>query len=89
MENTRNAFKILIGKHEEKKPFGRQGSRREDDIKMDIKVRGCEQALDGSEWSDSRIGRFIPREKRVQYQLDGSWVRPRSGLNTEVRRKIN
>lgn len=37
MGGERNAFRILFGMPEEKKPFGRRRSRWEDDIKIDIK----------------------------------------------------
>jgi hypothetical protein len=36
----RNKFKILIGKPEGKKPFGRHGRRWEDNIKMDLREIG-------------------------------------------------
>jgi hypothetical protein len=41
----RNAYRILVGKPEGKRPFG--GTRRiwEDDIKMDIREIGCFSVL--------------------------------------------
>jgi len=33
----RNAYKILAGKPEEKRPFGRPGGRWEDNIRMDLR----------------------------------------------------
>jgi hypothetical protein len=38
----KNAYKILIGKHEGKRPIMRLSRRYEDDIKMDIKDLGRE-----------------------------------------------
>jgi hypothetical protein len=35
---TRNAYKILVGKPEEKRPFGRPRCRWEDNNKMDLRV---------------------------------------------------
>jgi hypothetical protein len=32
-----NAYKILVGKHEGKRPFGRPRRRREDNIRMDLR----------------------------------------------------
>jgi len=34
-------YRVLVGKHEGKKPLGRPRHRREDDIKMDIQEVGC------------------------------------------------
>jgi len=34
--------KILVGKHEEKRPLGRPKHRREDNIKTDLKKTECE-----------------------------------------------
>jgi hypothetical protein len=36
----RNAYKYLVGKSEGKRPFGRPRSRREDDIRMDLREIG-------------------------------------------------
>jgi len=33
----RNAYKILVGKHEGKRPFGRPRRRWEDNIRMDLR----------------------------------------------------
>jgi hypothetical protein len=38
----RNAYKILVGKPEGKRPLGRSRHRREDDIKMDLRKIGWE-----------------------------------------------
>jgi hypothetical protein len=45
-------------------------------------------ALDGGKWSDSRSGRFIPREKVPGTHWTGVWVGPRAGLDAVVKRRI-
>jgi len=45
-------------------------------------------ALDGGEWSASRLGRLTPREKDPGTYWIGGWVGPRAGLDTVVKRKI-
>ena len=40
MEQSRNAYRILVGKPEEKKPLGRPRHRWEDNIKMDLREGG-------------------------------------------------
>jgi hypothetical protein len=40
MGEMRNAYNILVGKPEEKRPFGRPRRRWEDSIKMDLKGIG-------------------------------------------------
>jgi hypothetical protein len=42
----RNAYRILVGKHEGKRPFGRSRHRWEDNIRVDIKETGWE----GKNW---------------------------------------
>jgi len=44
--------------------------------------------LDGGEWSASRTGRFIPRERTPGTHWIRGWVVPRAGLNAVVKRKI-
>jgi hypothetical protein len=44
----RNAYRILVGKSEGKKPLGRQRSRWMDNIKMDLREIG----LEGMDWID-------------------------------------
>jgi hypothetical protein len=44
--------------------------------------------LDGSEWSASRRGRFIPREIAPGTHWIGGGVGPRTGLDAVVKRKI-
>jgi hypothetical protein len=37
MAEVRNAYNILVGKHERKKPFGRPSRREDDNVRMDPK----------------------------------------------------
>jgi hypothetical protein len=39
MEEKRNAYRILVGKPERKRPLGKPGHRCEDNIKMDLRDR--------------------------------------------------
>ena len=48
IEQSRNAYRVLVGKPEGKRPLGRPRRRREDDIKMDLREVGC----DPGEWID-------------------------------------
>ena len=48
MEQSRNAYRVLVGKPEGKKPLGRPWRRWEDNIKMDLREVGC----DPREWMD-------------------------------------
>jgi hypothetical protein len=41
MGDKRGAYRVLMGKPEEKRPLGRPRRRWEDDIKMDIQELGC------------------------------------------------
>jgi hypothetical protein len=43
---TRNAYRVLVGKPEGKRPLGRPGSRWVDNIKIDLTEIGC----DGMDW---------------------------------------
>jgi hypothetical protein len=45
-------------------------------------------ALDGSEWSASRPGRFTPRERAPGTHWIGGWVGPRAVLDAAVKRKV-
>jgi hypothetical protein len=36
-----NTYKILVGKHEGKRPRGRSGCRWEDNIRMDLRQISC------------------------------------------------
>jgi hypothetical protein len=40
MEATRNAYRILVGRPEGKRPLGRHRRRWEDNIKMDLREIG-------------------------------------------------
>ena len=42
MEESRNAYRVFVGKPEGKRPLGRPRFRWEDNIKMDLKKVGCE-----------------------------------------------
>ena len=52
----RGAYRVLVGKPEGKRPFGRTRSRWEDNIKMDLQEEGCggmdliDLALDRDRW---------------------------------------
>ena len=53
MEQSRNAYRVLVGKPEGKRPLGRPRHRWEDNIKMDLREVGC----DPGEWIDLAEGR--------------------------------
>ena len=42
MELSVNAYTVLVGRPEGKRPLGRLRCRREDNIKMDLRVVGCD-----------------------------------------------
>jgi hypothetical protein len=46
MEETRNAYRILVGKPEGRRPLGRPRCRWVDNIKMDLRRTGW----DGTDW---------------------------------------
>ena len=46
MEQFRNAYRVLVGKHEGNRLLGRPRRRWEDNIKMDLREVGC----DPGEW---------------------------------------
>jgi hypothetical protein len=48
MRETRNAYRILVGKPERKRPLGRPRRRRVDNVKIDRR----EIEWDGIEWID-------------------------------------
>ena len=48
MEQSKNAYRVLVGKPEGKRPLGRPVRRSEDNIKMDLREVGC----DSGEWID-------------------------------------
>jgi hypothetical protein len=45
-------------------------------------------ALDGGEWSASRTGRFITKDRASDTHWIGGWVGPRAVLGAVVKRKI-
>jgi hypothetical protein len=45
-------------------------------------------AIDGGEWSASRLSRFTPRERDPGTHWIGGWVSPRAGLEAVVKGKI-
>jgi hypothetical protein len=51
--DKRNAYRILMGKPEEKRPLGRQRCRWVDNIKMDLR----ETELGGMNWIDLALDR--------------------------------
>ena len=48
MEQTRNAYRVSVGKPEGKRPLGRPRRGWEDNIKTDLREVGC----DTGEWLD-------------------------------------
>jgi hypothetical protein len=46
MREDRGAYRLLVGKYEGKRPLGRPGRRREDNIKMDLR----EIEIDRANW---------------------------------------
>ena len=42
IKQIRNTYRVLVGKPEGKKPFGRPRRRWEDNIKMDLREVGCD-----------------------------------------------
>jgi hypothetical protein len=49
----RNAYRVLVGKPEGRRPLGRPRRRRVDNIKIDLRETGC----DGIDWIDLTQGR--------------------------------
>ena len=54
MEQSRNAYRVLVGKPEGKRPLGRPRHTWEDNIRMDLKEVGC----DPGEWIDLAEDRY-------------------------------
>jgi hypothetical protein len=54
----------------------------------DSSMHSLTSALDGGEWSASRPGRIIPRERDLGNHWIGGWVGPRAGLDAVLKRKI-
>ena len=57
MEQSRNAYRVLVGKLEGKRPIGRPRHRWENNIKLDLREVGC----DPGDW-------IVPAEDRDQWQ---------------------
>ena len=53
MDQSRNAYRVLVGKPQGKRPLGRLRSRWEYNIKMDLREVGC----DPGDWIDLAEGR--------------------------------
>jgi hypothetical protein len=53
MGARRNAYRVLVGKPEGRKPLGRPGRRWVDNIKIDLREIGW----DGTDWIDLAQGR--------------------------------
>ena len=53
MGDKRGVYRVLVGKPEGKRPFGRTRSRWEDNIKMDLQEIGC----GGMDWIELAQGR--------------------------------
>jgi hypothetical protein len=45
-------------------------------------------ALNGREWSASRLGRFTPVDTAPVTHFIGGWMGPRAGLDVIIKRKI-
>jgi hypothetical protein len=46
MERRKGAYRVLVGKPEERRPFGKPRRKWEDNIKMDLKEVGWGHGLD-------------------------------------------
>jgi hypothetical protein len=68
MGATRNAYRILVGKPEGKRPLGRPRRRWVNNIKMDLREIGW----DGMDWID-------PAQDRDQW-----WALVNTGMNLRV-----
>jgi hypothetical protein len=55
MGERRAVCRVLVGKHEGKKPLGRPRHRKEDDIKMNLQEVGCGNLI-GLSWLRIRTG---------------------------------
>ena len=67
MEQFRNAYRVLVGEPESKRPLGRQRRRWEDNIKMDLKEVGC----DPRGWIDLAeifIGFYLPTPLNASFK---------------------
>jgi len=48
MGESRGVYRVLVGKHEGKRPLGRPRRKWEDNIKIDLQEVGCQ----GMDWID-------------------------------------
>jgi len=51
-------------------------------------IHSLTSALDGGEWSASRLAHFTSRERTPDTHWIGGWGGPRAGLDAVVKRKI-
>jgi hypothetical protein len=70
---------LCLTKHHAMKTYWRSGG---------IAPRIVWPLTSGGEWSASRPGRFIPRERAPGTHSIGGWVGPRAVLDAVVKRKI-
>ena len=74
MGQSRNAYRVLVGKPENKRPLGRLRRRWEDNIKMDLREVGCDPrdwiafAEDRDQWW------AYVREKTSTRKTDPTWA---------------
>jgi hypothetical protein len=54
MGERKGVYRILVGKHKEKKPLGRSRSKWEDNIKMDLQEVGW--GMDSIVLAQNRVG---------------------------------
>jgi hypothetical protein len=54
MGDRRGAYRVLVGKHEGKRPLGRPRRRWQDNAKMDLQ----EVSLEGMDWTDLAQDRY-------------------------------
>jgi hypothetical protein len=50
MGERRGVYRVLVGKHDGKRPLGRPKRRWEDNIKADLQEVGCVGVWTGSSW---------------------------------------
>ena len=65
MEQSRNTYRVLVGKLEGKRPLGRPSRRWEDNIKIDLREVGCDSGYcidlveDRDQWRNGAIQKCI------------------------------
>ena len=72
MEQSRNAYRVLVGKSEGRRPLGRPRRRWDNNIKINLRVVGCDPR-DGN-WIDLAKGRdqrraFVRAVKNLRFPL--------------------